>query len=175
MDFGSSIKRTVRGAVAPLFFLAVAGYFGWSATQGGHGLKALAEQQELLAQAQDRQLVQFGENVRRQPAFICNCCGCCCGGRGGTPVPGLVGEIGTPPAPGLVGENGMAGFTTPGALVPPGTPNGLLAAGVAPGGSVAPLGLSCGPMPSVPPAKPRSASAPRWRSGCAGKRASPSR
>mgnify|MGYP003332198006 CR=1 FL=1 len=52
MDFGSSIKRTVRGAVAPLFFLAVAGYFGWSATQGGHGLKALAEQQELLAQAQ---------------------------------------------------------------------------------------------------------------------------
>ena len=47
MDFGSSIKRTVRGAVAPLFFLAVAGYFGWSATQEGHGLKALAEQHEL--------------------------------------------------------------------------------------------------------------------------------
>jgi ferredoxin len=22
--------------------------------------------------------VQFGENVREAPAFICNCCGCCC-------------------------------------------------------------------------------------------------
>ena len=33
---------------------------------------------ELLHQAQERGLVQFGENVREQPAFICNCCGCCC-------------------------------------------------------------------------------------------------
>ena len=23
-------------------------------------------------------LVQIGENVREHPAFICNCCGCCC-------------------------------------------------------------------------------------------------
>jgi len=33
---------------------------------------------ELLHQAQERGLVQFGENVRERPAFICNCCGCCC-------------------------------------------------------------------------------------------------
>ncbi|HSD29088.1 MAG TPA: 4Fe-4S dicluster domain-containing protein [Vicinamibacteria bacterium] len=33
---------------------------------------------ELLRQAQERGLVQFGENVRETPAFICNCCGCCC-------------------------------------------------------------------------------------------------
>jgi ferredoxin len=33
---------------------------------------------ELLRQAQERGLVQFGENVRERPAFICNCCGCCC-------------------------------------------------------------------------------------------------
>jgi ferredoxin len=37
-----------------------------------------AEGQDLLAQARDRNLVQFGENVRERVAFICNCCGCCC-------------------------------------------------------------------------------------------------
>ncbi len=37
-----------------------------------------AEGLELLDQAQERGLVQFGENVRERPAFICNCCGCCC-------------------------------------------------------------------------------------------------
>jgi ferredoxin len=33
---------------------------------------------ELLHQAREQRLVQFGENVRERPAFICNCCGCCC-------------------------------------------------------------------------------------------------
>ncbi|MFN8012338.1 MAG: 4Fe-4S dicluster domain-containing protein [Holophagaceae bacterium] len=33
---------------------------------------------DLLEQARERRLVQFGENVRRDVAFICNCCGCCC-------------------------------------------------------------------------------------------------
>lgn len=33
---------------------------------------------DLLQQARDRGLVQFGENVRQRVAFICNCCGCCC-------------------------------------------------------------------------------------------------
>ena len=37
-----------------------------------------AEGLDLLHQAQGRGLVQFGENVREQAAFICNCCGCCC-------------------------------------------------------------------------------------------------
>jgi ferredoxin len=37
-----------------------------------------AEGQDLLQQAQEQGLVQFGENVRERPAFICNCCGCCC-------------------------------------------------------------------------------------------------
>jgi Pyruvate/2-oxoacid:ferredoxin oxidoreductase delta subunit len=36
------------------------------------------ECRDLLAQARDRNLVQFGENVRERVAFICNCCGCCC-------------------------------------------------------------------------------------------------
>jgi ferredoxin len=32
----------------------------------------------LLDEAYDRNLVQFGENVREGVNFICNCCGCCC-------------------------------------------------------------------------------------------------
>ncbi len=31
-----------------------------------------------LAEARGRNLVQFGENIRHRPSFICNCCGCCC-------------------------------------------------------------------------------------------------
>jgi ferredoxin len=38
----------------------------------------VAEGLDLLQQAQDHHLVQFGENVRQEVAFICNCCGCCC-------------------------------------------------------------------------------------------------
>ena len=37
-----------------------------------------AEGLDLLQQAQDENLVQFGENVQRRVNFICNCCGCCC-------------------------------------------------------------------------------------------------
>lgn len=33
---------------------------------------------DLLQQAYDANLVQFGENVRSGVNFICNCCGCCC-------------------------------------------------------------------------------------------------
>ena len=33
---------------------------------------------DLLQRARDQNLVQFGENVRREVSFICNCCGCCC-------------------------------------------------------------------------------------------------
>lgn len=37
-----------------------------------------AECKDLLLKAQEHNLVQFGENVRDQVSFICNCCGCCC-------------------------------------------------------------------------------------------------
>jgi len=32
----------------------------------------------LLDKAYECNLVQFGENVQKKVAFICNCCGCCC-------------------------------------------------------------------------------------------------
>jgi formate hydrogenlyase subunit 6/NADH:ubiquinone oxidoreductase subunit I len=37
-----------------------------------------AECLDLLQQAYGRNLVQFGDNVRNQVGFLCNCCGCCC-------------------------------------------------------------------------------------------------
>ena len=37
-----------------------------------------AEGTDLLREAYEHNLVQFGENVQRGVAFICNCCGCCC-------------------------------------------------------------------------------------------------
>ncbi len=38
----------------------------------------VAEGIDLLRSAYEHNLVQFGENVREEVNFICNCCGCCC-------------------------------------------------------------------------------------------------
>jgi ferredoxin len=38
----------------------------------------VSEGMDLLQQAYEQNLVQFGENVRQRVNFICNCCGCCC-------------------------------------------------------------------------------------------------
>ena len=38
----------------------------------------VAEGLDILQLAYEHNLVQFGENVREQVNFICNCCGCCC-------------------------------------------------------------------------------------------------
>lgn len=46
-----------------------------------HGTARLIEKEEchdLLQEAYEHNLVQFGENVREKVSFICNCCGCCC-------------------------------------------------------------------------------------------------
>ncbi|MEI7525511.1 MAG: 4Fe-4S dicluster domain-containing protein [Mariniphaga sp.] len=50
-----------------------------SLTKYGHARKIdQTECLDLLQQAYDQNLVQFGENVREEVNFICNCCGCCC-------------------------------------------------------------------------------------------------
>ncbi len=50
-----------------------------SLTRHGHVRRVeTAECLDLLDQAYERGLVQFGENVQRRVGFICNCCGCCC-------------------------------------------------------------------------------------------------
>lgn len=38
----------------------------------------VSEGMDLLQQADEQNLVQFGENARERVNFICNCCGCCC-------------------------------------------------------------------------------------------------
>ncbi|KAA3608860.1 MAG: 4Fe-4S dicluster domain-containing protein [Calditrichaeota bacterium] len=46
-----------------------------------HGAARSVEKEEcfdLLEEAYENNLVQFGENVREHVNFICNCCGCCC-------------------------------------------------------------------------------------------------
>lgn len=45
----------------------------------GHARKVdVIEGRDLLQQAYEKNLVQFGENNQRRVNFICNCCGCCC-------------------------------------------------------------------------------------------------
>jgi cell division protein FtsB len=52
MSFGRELKRRMRGAIAPVLFLAVTAYFCWNAVQGPRGLKSAAVQQAVLQQAQ---------------------------------------------------------------------------------------------------------------------------
>jgi cell division protein FtsB len=52
MEIGRAIKRRCRAVAAPLFFLALVGYFGWNVTRGDHGLMAFAQRKKLLVEAQ---------------------------------------------------------------------------------------------------------------------------
>jgi formate hydrogenlyase subunit 6/NADH:ubiquinone oxidoreductase subunit I len=52
-----------------------------SSSLSRHGISRqvdVTECLELLEMAYEYNLVQFGENVRENVNFICNCCGCCC-------------------------------------------------------------------------------------------------
>lgn len=51
MAFGRVVKRKLREAAAPAVFLALVGYFLWSATQGDRGLELSPQRQEDLAAA----------------------------------------------------------------------------------------------------------------------------
>ncbi|MBR7044939.1 MAG: 4Fe-4S binding protein [Lachnospiraceae bacterium] len=49
------------------------------AAHGGYArLISREEAKDILETAYSYNLVQIGENVREHPAFMCNCCGCCC-------------------------------------------------------------------------------------------------
>ena len=64
---------------APLGICMTFGGTARSLVKHGYARRAdAAEGLDLLQEARGRRLVQFGENVRRNVAFICNCCGCCC-------------------------------------------------------------------------------------------------
>jgi len=46
MSLAVMMKRRLRASIAPVVFLALAGYFGWNATRGDRGL--VAQQQDRL-------------------------------------------------------------------------------------------------------------------------------
>jgi len=51
-----------------------------SLAQNGEYARLISKEEakDALERSYDYNLVQIGENVREHPAFICNCCGCCC-------------------------------------------------------------------------------------------------
>ncbi len=68
-----------RACDAPMDICMVFGATAASLIKHGHVRRVeVAECLDLLEQAYEHDLVQFGENVQRHVSFICNCCGCCC-------------------------------------------------------------------------------------------------
>ena len=68
-----------RACEAPMNICMTFNTTAESLTRHGHARAVdISEGLDLLAQAHESNLVQFGENVRQGVNFICNCCGCCC-------------------------------------------------------------------------------------------------
>ncbi len=68
-----------RACSAPMEICMTFNNTAASLTRHGHA-RAIdtVECLDMLQEARDHGLVQFGENVQRRVNFICNCCGCCC-------------------------------------------------------------------------------------------------
>ena len=68
-----------RACDAPMEICMTFNVTGAALVRHGYGREVdVAEGLDLLQEARDRGLVQFGENTQRGVNFICNCCGCCC-------------------------------------------------------------------------------------------------
>ncbi len=68
-----------RACSAPLDICMTFNTAAASLIRHGHARSVdVTEGLDLLQEAYDNHLVQFGENVRQRVNFICNCCGCCC-------------------------------------------------------------------------------------------------
>ena len=68
-----------RACKAPMEICMTFNTTAASLTKHGHARNIdSVECMDLLQEAYDYNLVQFGENVREEVNFICNCCGCCC-------------------------------------------------------------------------------------------------
>jgi formate hydrogenlyase subunit 6/NADH:ubiquinone oxidoreductase subunit I len=68
-----------RACTAPMDICMTFNTSAESLTKHGYArLVDVKEGLDLLHQAYENNLVQFGENVREGVNFICNCCGCCC-------------------------------------------------------------------------------------------------
>lgn len=68
-----------RACLAPIDICMTFGGTAQSLTHHGYAREIDAKEgMDLLQEAYENGLVQFGENVRQGVSFICNCCGCCC-------------------------------------------------------------------------------------------------
>ncbi len=63
MSFGRAVKRKVKAALPPIFFLSLVAYFAWNADQGEHGLRRYADRLRLLSQAQAGQSAAISEQA----------------------------------------------------------------------------------------------------------------
>jgi ferredoxin len=65
---------------APLDVCLTLGEVARSLAENGQHARLIdkKEAMDVLDRSYAANLVQIGENVRESPAFICNCCGCCC-------------------------------------------------------------------------------------------------
>jgi formate hydrogenlyase subunit 6/NADH:ubiquinone oxidoreductase subunit I len=73
------MEHVGRACTAPMDICMTFGDTADSLIRHGYARRVdAAEGMDLLAEAYEHRLVQFGENVQRDVAFICNCCGCCC-------------------------------------------------------------------------------------------------
>jgi ferredoxin len=73
------MQHVGRACDAPMDICMTFNTTAESLTKHGYArLVDVKEGMDLLQQAYENNLVQFGENVREGVNFICNCCGCCC-------------------------------------------------------------------------------------------------
>jgi formate hydrogenlyase subunit 6/NADH:ubiquinone oxidoreductase subunit I len=73
------MEHVGRACAAPMGICMTFGGVADSLIRHGYARRVdPVEGHELLAEAYEHKLVQFGENVQRSPGFVCNCCGCCC-------------------------------------------------------------------------------------------------
>ncbi len=75
------MKHIGRACHAPLDICMTLNGPGASLVRNGFARRVdVVEALELLHEAYEHNLVQGGENVRNEVAFICHCCACCCEG-----------------------------------------------------------------------------------------------
>lgn len=68
-----------RACDAPQQVCLTLNHIGASLIRHGHARAiSFAEARSIVQMARSHHLVQFGENVREEVSFICNCCKCCC-------------------------------------------------------------------------------------------------
>ena len=73
------MKHVDRSCDAPMNICMTFNTVAASLIKHGHARRVdRKEGLDLLQLAYENRLVQFGDNVKRNVCFICNCCGCCC-------------------------------------------------------------------------------------------------